>query len=114
MSYSLKANEGGFIEGFQVRGRHGEGEVVSHLLFVDDTVIFCDNRREDLKYLSCILMWFEALSRVKINLEKRELIPIGEVLNVEDLMGSLGCKVGALPTTYLGLPLGGPFKASKM
>ena len=50
---------------------------------------------------------------LKINLEKSELIPISEVLNLEDLVGALGCKVGALPTTYLVLSLGAPLKSSR-
>ncbi|RVW41530.1 hypothetical protein CK203_068262 [Vitis vinifera] len=68
--------------------------------------------KEVLEYLSWILMWFEAMSGLKINLEKSE--PIGEVLNLEDLVGALGCKEGFLPSTYLGLPLGAPFKSSRV
>ena len=44
-------------------------------------------------------MWFEAISRLKINLEKSELIPIRVVSNMEDLAGVLGCKVAILLTT---------------
>lgn len=47
---------------------------------------------------------------MKIKLEKSELIPIRRVANVEELALELGCKVGNLPTTYLGLPIGVPFK----
>ena len=35
------------------------------------------------------------------------LIPIRGVENVEALTTTLGCKMGHLPTSYLGLPLGG-------
>ena len=45
-------------------------------------------------------MWFEALLGIKINLEKSELIPIGDVEGVEALAAELGCKVGNLPATY--------------
>ena len=51
-------------------------------------------------------MWFEAILGLKINLDKSELIPVGRVSNVMELAIVFGCKVGALPTTYLGLPLG--------
>ena len=51
-------------------------------------------------------MWFEAISGLKINLAKSELISVGRVLNVEELASKVGCKVGVLPTTNLGLPLG--------
>ena len=67
--------------------------VISHLLYVDDTLIFCQANQEHLKYLSWILMWFEALSGLKINLNKREVIPIGIVDNVEELALELGYKV---------------------
>ena len=50
-------------------------------------------------------MWFEAILGLKINLDKSELIPVGRVSNVMELAIVFGCKVGALPTTYLGLPL---------
>ena len=51
-------------------------------------------------------MWFEGISGLKINLDKSELIPVGRVLNVVKLAAIIGCKVGMLPTSYLGLPLG--------
>ena len=51
---------------------------------------------------------------LKINLEKSELIPIRDVSNLEELVGILGCKAGALPTTYLGPPLGAPDKFYKV
>ena len=60
---------------------------ISHLLFADDNLIFCDARKEILEYLNWILMWFEAMSDLKINLEKNELIHIREVSNLEDIVG---------------------------
>ena len=56
-------------------------------------------------------MWFEALSGLKINLNKSEIIPIGPVDNAEELANELGCKTGSFPTSYLGLPLGAKHKA---
>ena len=35
-----RAREGGYLFGFKVNGRHGEGVEVSHLLFVDDSLVF--------------------------------------------------------------------------
>ena len=86
-------------------GRNGEGLEISYLLFADDTLVFCDATSFQMTYLSWLFMWFEAISNLKINLDKSELIPVGWVSNVMELVAISGCKVGALPTTYLGLPL---------
>ena len=56
-------------------------------------------------------MWFEAISGLKVNLDKSELFLVGIGENVEELASELGCKVGRLPSTYLGRPLGAPFKS---
>ena len=56
-------------------------------------------------------MWFEAFAGLRINLSKSEIIPVDTVSNVETLAIELGCGVGSLPTTYLGLPLGAPHKS---
>ena len=56
-------------------------------------------------------MWFEALSGLKINLNKSEILPVGPVDEVSDLAVELGCGIGSLPSSYLGLPLGASHKA---
>ena len=56
-------------------------------------------------YLSWILLYLEALSGLKINLDKSVILPAGDVENIEQLACELGCKAGILPLTYLGLPL---------
>ena len=103
---------GGFLSPCLVQGRRGEGVQVSHLLFADDTLIFCEAKGEEqLTYLCWLLMWFEAISGLRVNLEKIELIPVGRVENVKELADEFGYKVGKLPSTYLGMPLGAPFKS---
>ena len=82
---------------------------VSHLLFVDDTLIFCETWEEQMTFLCWVLMWFEAISGLKVNLDKSELIPMGRVENVDDLAGEMGCKVGRFSSTYLGMPLEASF-----
>ena len=65
-------------------------------------------------YLSWILAWFEALSGLRINLDKISLIPMGRVENEENLAIELGYKIRYLPAEYLGLPLGAKRKASSV
>ncbi|RVW71995.1 putative mitochondrial protein [Vitis vinifera] len=106
-----RAVDGGFLSGCRIWGRGEEEMIVSHLLFADDTIIFCEARKEQLSALSWILAWFEASSGLRINLHKSVLIPVGEVEEIEEMAMELGCKVGLLPTVYLGLPLGAHHKA---
>jgi hypothetical protein len=79
---------------------------VSHLLFADDTLIFCDSNVEQFRDLRCLLLCFEAVSGLKINLSKFEMVPVGDIGDVEELASILGCGVASLPIKYLGLPLG--------
>ena len=77
-----------------------------HFLFADDMLVFCEASEDHMAYLNWLLMWFEAISRLNINLDKSEIIPVGMVENLEVLALELGCKVGELPSSCLGLPLG--------
>ncbi|RVW49387.1 hypothetical protein CK203_092674 [Vitis vinifera] len=109
-----RARNEGFFSGFKVGGRGREGLIVSHLLFADDTLIFCDADAVQLQYLSWTFMWFEAISGLKVNLSKSEAIPVGECPPMESLVSILGCKIGCLSTSYLGLPLGAPYKSTSV
>ncbi|RVW33328.1 putative ribonuclease H protein [Vitis vinifera] len=72
-----RAVEGGFLSGCNIRGGSGPSLNISHLFFADDTIIFCEARKDHLTYLGWILFWFEAASGLKINLAKSEIIPVG-------------------------------------
>jgi hypothetical protein len=104
----------GLLTGFSVGSRNNEALVVSHLLFADDTLIFCGANSEQIRHLRCIFLCFEAVSGLRINLGKSEIVPIGEVEDVEDLASILGCRVSSLPMKYLGLPLGASYKATSI
>ena len=105
-----KAVHEGRMSGFRVGDLEGRSLAVSHLFFADDTLIFCDAGLDQILFLCMILIWFEAVSGLKINLGKSELVPIGTVHNIELLLTILGCKQVTLPMKYLGLPLGAKFK----
>ena len=109
-----KAASVGFLSSFNLKGRTGEEVHVTHLLFADDTLVFCKDSREQLVYLNWILIWFEALSELKINLSKSALLPVGSVENSEGLALKLGCNVGSLPTTDSGLPLGAKHNSTRV
>jgi hypothetical protein len=83
-----------------------------NLLFVDDTLIFCDADVELLRNLRYLFFCFEAASGLKINLPKSEIVPIGEVQDVGLLASVFGCRVVGLHMKYLGLPLGANCKAT--
>ena len=57
-------------------------------------------------------MCFELVSDLKIDQQKSEVIPVGETMDVNRATSLFGCKVGKLPTSYLGFtdPLG-PLKS---
>lgn len=65
-------------------GRGGRGKDVSHLLFVDETFIFCDASQKQLTFLSWILMWVVSILWLRIKLGKSKVILIGGLLNVEE------------------------------
>ena len=67
-----------------------------------------------MEVLTWAIMWFEVVSGLKINLHKSELIPVGVVPNFKDLDRVLGCKMGYIPSCYLGLLLGAAFKSSRV
>lgn len=51
-----------------------------------------------------MLLCFEEVYKLKINLGKSELVPVGTVPKVEALAQILGCKMSKVPLKYLGLP----------
>ena len=42
---------------------------------------------------------------LKVNVHKSEMVPIGEVDDMHALVDILGCRVGTLPMSYLGMLL---------
>ena len=90
------------FSGFFVGNTAGNSVMVSHLLFTDDTLIFCDADPMQIASLRAILARFEEVSGLRINLGKSELVPIRVVHNMDVLVGMLGCQQSFLPLRYLG------------
>uniref|UniRef100_A0A2N9EHM0 Reverse transcriptase domain-containing protein n=1 Tax=Fagus sylvatica TaxID=28930 RepID=A0A2N9EHM0_FAGSY len=57
----------GLVSGFSM-GNSNKQLVISHLLFTDDTLNFCDADPHQLYSLHFVFTWFEAISGLKINL----------------------------------------------
>ncbi|XP_030929962.1 uncharacterized protein LOC115955773 [Quercus lobata] len=79
--------------------------MVSHLLFADETLIFCDANASQIVILCDILTIFAEVLGLRINLGKSKLVPVGDVHNMEELVEMLGCRQASLPLKYLGLSL---------
>jgi len=86
----------------------------SHLLFVDDTLIFCDASSSKLRSLRSLFLLFEVVSGLKVNLAKSSIIPVENVAQVGRLANILECEVASLPVMYLGLPLGASYKSTRI
>jgi hypothetical protein len=69
-------------------------------------ILFLDNDLEKAKNLKLVLSAFEKLSSLKINFHKSELFSFGDTRErVEEYVELFGCKEGALPFRYLGIPM---------
>ena len=106
-----KSEECNLIRGFQVGFVNSVGVRISHLLFADDTILFCDASRKQLLSIRLVLSCFQAFMSLKVTVGKCEIVPVG-VNNLDALANILQCRVGSMPIKYLGMPLGTSFKAA--
>ncbi|XP_058222941.1 uncharacterized protein LOC131332660 [Rhododendron vialii] len=101
-----RARDLNIIKGARVGLNGAIGILVSHLQFADDTIIFCNNDREELANIKRILRCFQLMSGLKINYSKSSLCGIKvSHQDVTSLAMIMGCKIDHLPIKYLGLPL---------
>ena len=103
-SLLMKAKENGNVQGVNV----GQNKIdVSHLQFVDDTIIFSPTRVENIQNIRRILDRFVVMFGLTINYSKSAIIPIGcEEAWATEMARILRCKVMRLPVSYLDIPLG--------
>ena len=109
-----KAVSENLLEGFAVNSHTRLDLKISHLLFADDTLIFCGATRDQLIHLKGVLMCFEAVSGLHTNLGKSEIVPVGTVHGIQDLAQLIGGRITTLPLKYLGLPLGAKYKSKEI
>jgi len=101
------------LSGFSVGFRNNNELLMSHLLFAD-ALISWELNLDHLYLLPCLFLCFEAVSGLKINLAKLELVLVGVVEDVGSLASIFDCKVSSLPMNYQGLPLGALFRAKSI
>jgi hypothetical protein len=80
----------GLLSVFLVGLRNHEQMLVSHLLFANDMLIIFEPSGEQLRNLRCLLLSFEVVLGLKINLSKSEIISLGYMGDVEGLASILG------------------------
>ncbi|KAK3222310.1 hypothetical protein Dsin_009335 [Dipteronia sinensis] len=100
----FKAKELGMIKGI---GFHNNVIHLTHLQFVDDTVLFRDPCMEYLLNVKRISRCFELALDLKINFHKSCLIKVGKRGPRDGIWATaFRCVSSSFPLTYLGLPLG--------
>ena len=109
-----KIGESNLINGFHVGVVNSVGVRISHLLFADDIILFCDASREQMMSIRLALSCFQAFMGLKVNVGKSEIVLVGEVNNQDALANILQCGVGSLLMKYLGMPLGTSFKIASL
>ncbi|KAE8716020.1 hypothetical protein F3Y22_tig00110156pilonHSYRG00217 [Hibiscus syriacus] len=88
-------------------GRENNRFLLTHLQFADDLIIFCRDSPTQILNVRRVLRIFSLMSGLNLNLSKSKLfgVNLGEEL-LEERASVVGCGVGALPMSYLGLPVG--------
>ncbi|XP_075099232.1 uncharacterized protein LOC142176070 [Nicotiana tabacum] len=86
-----KAKQMPWMQRFDVGNISGLTVSVSHLLFADDTLIFCGAKKSQVEYLKLTLLIFEALSGLHINMSKSVIYPVNVVPELEMLADIMCC-----------------------
>lgn len=95
---------------WMLRKTDDSGVFISHLLFADDTILFCDVDPEQILYIDMVLTCFEAVTSLRVNMSKSEMVLEGEVGRLTALVGRLYCRIGSLHYNILACPWDSPSK----
>lgn len=79
---------------------------LTHMQYVDDTILFLQYSKEDIINLKFILFCYEEMSVMRINYSKSEIFTVGlsEELG-QEVANAFNCKLSNFPMKYLGLPI---------
>jgi hypothetical protein len=79
---------------------------LTHLQYVDDTIIFLEGNRDSITHIKFLLYYFKNMSGLKINYQKSEIMVVGASKEESSyITNMLNCREGTLPIKYLGIPL---------
>jgi hypothetical protein len=99
-----KAKISGHISG--VVGHLIPGGGITHLQYADDTMIMVEGSELDLVNLKFLLLCFEAMSGLKINFDKSEVVVMGfDPEERQRIADNLNCRLASFPVNYLGMPI---------
>lgn len=79
------AQENSWLKGFRGSNREGSNMEITHLQYVDDTLIFCEDNRNQLMILRVIFVLFETISGLHVNWNKSFLYTVNKVHNLTSL-----------------------------
>lgn len=94
----------GLYHGFKIGN---SGLSISHLQYADDTLFVGEATMANLWDLKTILLCFEFAAGLKVNFSKSYVMEVNvdhEFLGMAEKF--LYCRLGSVPFTYLGLPVG--------
>lgn len=84
------------------------GLYISHLQFIDDSLLLGEKSWANVRALRAVLLLFESASGLKVNFHKSVLTGVNIGVSwLAEAASSLHCKVGKVPFVYLGLLVGG-------
>ncbi|KAJ9551779.1 LOW QUALITY PROTEIN: hypothetical protein OSB04_015824 [Centaurea solstitialis] len=91
-----------------------QGDPLSSLHYADDALFLGEWSKRNLRNILKILQCFYRASGLRVNWRKSAIHGIGvPSIEINEVANSLGCKVGNLPFTYLGIPIGDRMKKKR-
>ena len=79
LSWMSKSVEGvGLNSSCKANARVADGVCVSHILFADDTFLFCDADVEQIFHIQMLLLCFQVVTSLKVNVCNSEMAQLGQ------------------------------------